>query len=749
MEEFFDFSKEPGKKLERLKYEKHKPEISVIIPFYNDKDYIEQSVNCILNQTYPYFELLIVDDGSKDEESLKKLEEVSKLDERITVFHKQNEGLAATRDYGASKASKDTKYLMFIDSDDLIDKTFFECAYWALETNKDASWAYADSVGFGCTTYTWNKWFSSEKMKKVNDLISAAVIRKEAFEEVGGYELREKSVNEDWNFWLKLIAKGRYPVHMSYYAEWYRRKESGELAKATANRKRSLEIVKKTAKTITKKVEAIQYPSYRFDKEIVSNVDIVQPKIQNDKKIHLLMIIPWMVMGGADKFNIDLLSRLDKDKYDITIVSTEPGMNEFRQSFEQVATVYDLSSFLSQKDWLAFVKYIIEKNNINLIFNTNSYTGYNMLPSIKGMFPEIPIMDYIHMEEWYNRDGGYSRDSSEVENVIDKTICCNANSTRILEEYFGRNPKELGTVYIGVDEKKFDPTQFDVEESRKELNVNKKYAIGFICRISKQKRPFLMLEIAKKLKEKRDDFVILVAGDGELLEQVKKKAKKYGLKDNIQFLGRVLKPRTIYRASDVTLNCSIKEGLALTSYESLSMGTPVVSADVGGQKELINEDVGVIVPCMQEEKDIDIIEYSDEEIDPYVDGLNKVLDNIDQYKNKCRDRILNGFTIDQMVVNMDKEFTMIMENPNKEKIHNGQVIAQNLDEAYARLAKHFEDIKDVYEWQAKEFNIKHGMEGTYKLQIFREKMWKHAWYRGIVKVFQKIGIIKFAKKIIN
>ena len=122
---FFDFSLEPGKELkEKREYLNKQTVVSVVVPFYNDKQYIRQSVNAILNQTFPYYELLIIDDGSKDEESLKELESVEKLDPRIKVFHKQNEGLAATRDYGAKQASKETKYLLFVDSDDLIEPTF-------------------------------------------------------------------------------------------------------------------------------------------------------------------------------------------------------------------------------------------------------------------------------------------------------------------------------------------------------------------------------------------------------------------------------------------------------------------------------------------------------------------------------------------------------------------------------------------------------------------------------------------------
>ena len=317
-------------------------------------------------------------------------------------------------------------------------------------------------------------------------------------------------------------------------------------------------------------------------------------------------------MGGADQFNFDLISRLDKSKYDITIVSTEPAINTYRQAFEEYATVYDLTTFLDQKYWLAFINYIIEKNNINIILNTNSEFGYGMLPYLKAKHQNIPIIDYVHMEEWYNRNGGYSRDSSGVASVLDKTLVCNENSRKILIDHFGRNEKEVETVYIGVDEKKFDPSKYDRDKLKEKYNLPKdKYIMSFICRISEQKRPMLLLEVIKKLKETRDDFVVLIIGDGNLLNKMKSTAKKYNLLNNMIFMGRTNKTDEIYDVSDLTINCSIKEGLALTAYESLAMGVPVVSSDVGGQKELIDENTGVIVPCMQEEEDIFDFNYSE------------------------------------------------------------------------------------------------------------------------------------------
>ena len=751
----FDFSKEPGKKLEKIEFENIssiEPLISIVMPFYNDKEHIEQTVNSILNQTFPAYELLIIDDGSKDKESLDKLEEIQKLDNRIKVFHKENSGAALSRDYGASKASKTSKYIVLCDSDDLLDKTYLETAFWTLETNQKASWAYSDSVGFEGLKYTWNKWFNSKKMKKENNLVITSMIKKQAFDEVNGFDINEKNVYEDWNLWLKLIAKGRFPVRMNFYGSWYRRKEKSELNRARQNNSRAMEIVNTTAKTIKKQVRAKQYPLYNFDWDIIKDEVKSIPKLQRkqNNKINLLMIIPWMVMGGADKFNFDLISRIDKSKFDITIVSTEPAINTYRQAFEEYATVYDLTTVLDQKYWPAFINYIIEKNNINIILNTNSEFGYGVLPYIKAKYNNIPIIDYVHMEEWYNRNGGYSRDSSNLGSILDKTLVCNENSRKILIDHFGRNKDEVETVYIGVDEKHFDPSKYNKEKLKEQYNLPKdKYIISFICRITEQKRPFLLLEVAKKLKEVRNDFCILVVGDGNLFNKMKSTAKRYGLSNNMIFMGRTNKTDEIYAISDLTINCSIKEGLALTAYESLAMGVPVVSSDVGGQKELIDKNTGVIVPCLQDEEDIFDFNYSKEEVQNYVDSINKIIDNLEDYKKKCRNKILNGFTIDQMVNKMSNIIESTAKEPNKEK----KISSNNLDICKELITNRLINIEEKYTWEAREYNSYYGFSAdnvdNYKFEIFKDKMWQHKWYRGFIRFLQKTGIMKVLKKLTN
>ncbi len=746
----FDFTLEPGKKIIKREYEnKERPLITVVMPYYNDKQYIEQSVKCVLNQTFPLFELLIIDDGSTDEESLKKLEEIKTMDNRIKIHHKKNEGLSATRDYGASKSSESAKYLFFLDSDDLIEETYFECAYWTLETNPEASWAYGDLIGFEDREYTWNILFDSEKLKKENYLVATAMIRKKDFNEVKGYELKEKAINEDWNFWLKMISKEKFPVKMNYYTFWYRRKASGgELAKANKNKKRTKEIVSKTIKSINKKVNAIQYPKYDYNWETIEDYkqEIIQIKERKNNKINLLYIIPWMVMGGADQFNIDFINGLNKDKFDITIISTEPANNVCRQKFQN-CTIYDLTTFLDMKNWIQFINYIIEKKNINIIMNSNSEIGYSYLPYLKQKYPKIPIIDYVHMEEWYYRNGGYSRDSSTVSAVIDLTMTCNGGSTAILEKHFKRNKNEVKTVYIGVDEEKFNPKNYNQKELREKYEIpNDKFIVSYICRIANQKRPLLLMEIIKKYVEINKDVLFLIVGDGPMLWQIKKKAEEYKLKNNIKFMGRFTETQIIYAMSDATINCSIKEGLALTSYESLSMNVPVISSDVGGQKELINEEVGVIVDCIQEEKDINNYNYSAEEVNLYVKGLEKVQKRLNEYQKKCRKRILSGFTINHMINNMNTILEEIHLNPNQEKIKNGIELQKYHDLVTELIVKEYTQISSKYQYLCIEYKKTFGYVED-KFEDFKIRMWNHKWYRGLVKFLKKIGVFGIIKKI--
>lgn len=99
-----------------------RPRISVIVPVYKVESVLERCIDSILNQSYGDFELLLLDDGSPDK-SGDICDSYSLKDRRIRVFHQKNAGVSATRNLGLREAKGD--YLVFIDSDDWVDRDFF------------------------------------------------------------------------------------------------------------------------------------------------------------------------------------------------------------------------------------------------------------------------------------------------------------------------------------------------------------------------------------------------------------------------------------------------------------------------------------------------------------------------------------------------------------------------------------------------------------------------------------------------
>ncbi|MBQ8658553.1 MAG: glycosyltransferase family 2 protein [Clostridia bacterium] len=97
--------------------------ISVIIPTYNTKDYIEETIKSICAQTYKNIEILIIDDGSTDG-TQKKIKNLAKSDDRIKFIFKENEGVTKTRLRGVKEASGD--WIGFVDSDDKIEPRMYE-----------------------------------------------------------------------------------------------------------------------------------------------------------------------------------------------------------------------------------------------------------------------------------------------------------------------------------------------------------------------------------------------------------------------------------------------------------------------------------------------------------------------------------------------------------------------------------------------------------------------------------------------
>lgn len=111
--------------------------VSIIIPAYNCEKYISKCINSVVNQTYKNIEIIIIDDGSKDN-TLEICSNFSKKNKKIKVFSKENGGVSSARNLGLSKAKGE--FINFIDSDDYVEINYIEkLVENLLNTNSDIS----------------------------------------------------------------------------------------------------------------------------------------------------------------------------------------------------------------------------------------------------------------------------------------------------------------------------------------------------------------------------------------------------------------------------------------------------------------------------------------------------------------------------------------------------------------------------------------------------------------------------------
>lgn len=214
--------------------------ISIVIPLYNKEKAIEATLQSVLAQTYTDFEVIVVDDGSKDN-SLQVTQSVK--DKRLRVIHKENGGVSSARNRGIREANGE--YIALLDGDDLWAPTFLEEQVALMhDFPKAGMWGVNTAFIRGGKYYKWNQGMGDGYRGYVenyfgtshNDLFcsSSVMIRKEVFDVAGHFDERI-SASEDLDMWYRIIL--HYPVvFYDKVLAYYNRDAENRVAHDTGHR---------------------------------------------------------------------------------------------------------------------------------------------------------------------------------------------------------------------------------------------------------------------------------------------------------------------------------------------------------------------------------------------------------------------------------------------------------------------------------------------------------------------------------
>src|SRR4051794_26556212 len=181
------------------------PRISVLMPCFNHGQFIGEAIASVLAQTVQDFEIVVVDDGSTDVETRETLSRLNSP--RTTVLTTANRGLPAARNWAAQHASGEC--FCALDADDKLAPTWFEAALRVLDAHPEVAFVSHWLETFGDEHWTWKpERCDLPSLLARNAVNGAALVRRNAFEAVGGYDESMREGCEDWDFWLRLVEHG-------------------------------------------------------------------------------------------------------------------------------------------------------------------------------------------------------------------------------------------------------------------------------------------------------------------------------------------------------------------------------------------------------------------------------------------------------------------------------------------------------------------------------------------------------------
>ena len=162
------------------------PAVSVVVPCYNGGRFIDQLLASLARQTFRDFELIIVDDGSRDDTRAK----LATLDKSITVILQDNAGPGAARNTGIARAR--APIVLALDCDDTLDPTYLQETVSLMQSSPpDVGFIFTHERMTGLREGTAPRYFKLFDQLFINRVPSCVVFRKKAWSDVGGYDARD------------------------------------------------------------------------------------------------------------------------------------------------------------------------------------------------------------------------------------------------------------------------------------------------------------------------------------------------------------------------------------------------------------------------------------------------------------------------------------------------------------------------------------------------------------------------------
>lgn len=318
-------------------------------------------------------------------------------------------------------------------------------------------------------------------------------------------------------------------------------------------------------------------------------------------KKNLLQMVNGFGIGGAEKALLELVKRLDKDKYRVIVCSVGQGgplEPEFKKFADQVAVFPKKFKFDITLIWK--VTRLMQQENIDIIQTTLFYA--DVIGAFAARLTKVPVIiswqTALALPTGHLNDDKFRHTTSYKYAVryVDKIIAVSEDIKSFFVEKRGIEADKIITIPYGVDLDLF--ARRDGVKKREELHLDPSDpVIGVVGHLSEVKGHTYLIEAAPKICKAFPNVKFVFAGNGPLRENLEVKVKNLNLCSNFLFLGVRRDIPELLNIMDIFVLPSLFEGLPNVILEAMASSKPVVASAVGGIPEAVQDQVtGLLVP---------------------------------------------------------------------------------------------------------------------------------------------------------
>jgi glycosyltransferase involved in cell wall biosynthesis len=326
------------------------------------------------------------------------------------------------------------------------------------------------------------------------------------------------------------------------------------------------------------------------------------PRTKGDHT-RVLVIHPYLIRGGAEMVVLNLLTHIDRDRFETDLVTTEAAPAEWRwmdnpwaaRFAAQTDRLYHLPAFLEPEYHLCFVLDLIGSRDIDVLLISLSIFGYHALPAIRGAYPDLAVVDVVHAEAPYVPMDHITL-ASRYRDLLDRRVVTTESVRALQIEKYGETPERVVVIPNGIDTAgDYDPARYAGGEFRRRLGIADGVSIVlFFGRIAMEKQPMHIIEVAERMRG-RDDVAFVLIGDGAEKPAVEAEVARRDLVNVVMCPPQQDIAPALADARAV-LFPSKREGLPMSGIEAMSMGVPVVASRVPGWTDVVTDGVeGLLV----------------------------------------------------------------------------------------------------------------------------------------------------------